>query len=336
LRETSSGDLFAVTVVVQTLQGLFKDFTWGWIADEIAPQLPKELDFLNEGKNAERAGKFLEQSGLNCVVPKILWSFSSSRVLCMEFEEGFPATDLVAISKAGLSKRDVATLISSVFSSQVFATDAPIHVDPHPANVLIRAINGKPQMVLIDHGLYKDIDNNFRARYANLWQSLMLADLQGIQTACKDLGVEEMYTLLAAMLTSRPYDEIMERAKTGSLASKVRDAKSDKAMITGYAQHFFKDILAILGTLPRQMLLLLKMNDCLRHIDHVLGSPTNTLIITGKYASRVVYLNRISRPGCDWKEWFSAVMEYYSILFRIEIHSWLQWWNERKLGQHQI
>ena len=335
LRETSSGDVFAVTLVVRTLERIFDGFTWGWIADEIAPHLPKELDFLNEGKNAERAEVFIKASGLDCVVPKVLWEHSSSRVLCMEFEEGFNATDLNAIEKAGLSKRDIATLISSVFSSQVFESRSPIHVDPHPANVLIREKKGKPQMVLVDHGLYKDIDDEFRICYAKLWRSLMLADLDGIKKACANLGVEEMHTLLAAMLTSRPYDEIMERSKSGSLSAKIKDVNSDKAMISGYAQHFLKEIIAILGTLPPQMLLLLKMNDCLRHIDHVLGSPTNTLIITGKYAARAVYLDSISRKG-TFVERVSSWFAYMKVLFRIQAHDFALWWVESQLSWRKL
>lgn len=328
LRETSSGDLFALTTVVGGVEWMFKDFTWGWISDEIAPHLPKELDFLNEGKNAERASKFIEASGLDCIVPKVLWGQSSSRVLCMEFEEGFKSTDLNAIEKAGLKKRDIAELVSSVFSSQVFTSKSPIHVDPHPANVLIREKNGKPQMVLVDHGLYKDIDDEFRICYANLWRSLMLADLTGIKQACKSLGVEEMYTLLAAMLTSRPYDEIMERAKTGSLSANIKNAKSDKAMIAGYAQHFLQDIIEILDTLPRQMLLLLKMNDCLRHIDYALGSPTNTMVITGKYAARAVYRDTLSKRSSSMMEKMSAWLSYMKVLFRIKAHDVAIWWVE--------
>ena len=330
LRETSSGDVFAVTFVINALERMFEGFTWGWIADEIAPHLPRELDFLNEGKNAEIAEKFIEASGLDCVVPKILWEHSSSRVLCMEFEEGFNATDLKAIEKAGLNKRDIATLISSVFSSQVFAAHSPIHVDPHPANVLIREKDGKPQMVLVDHGLYKNIDDDFRICYAKLWKSLMLADLEGIQQSCTDLGVDEMHTFLAAMLTSRPYDEIMDRSKSGSLSAKIKDANSDKAMITAYAQYYLKDIIAILGSLPRQMLLLLKMNDCLRHIDHVLGSPANTLVITGKYASRAIYLDSVSRNG-SFMNRVSSWLSYMKVLFRIQAHDFALWWMETQL-----
>jgi hypothetical protein len=105
LRETSKGDLFAVTTVVNIIDTLFEDFTFGWIADEITPHLPKELDFVREGKNAERAAANLEGSGLACVIPRIIWDKTSSRLLTMEFEEGFKATDMKSLEKEGLNKQ---------------------------------------------------------------------------------------------------------------------------------------------------------------------------------------------------------------------------------------
>lgn len=82
------------------------------------------------------------------------------------------------------------------------------------------------------------------------------------------------------MLTSRPFDEIIERSKTGTLAAGARpESGADRAMIQKYVERYMRDIFELLGTLPRQMLLLLKMNDCLRHVDYALGSPTNTLVV---------------------------------------------------------
>ena len=39
----------------------------------------------------------------------------------------------------------------------------------------------------------------------------------------------------------------------------------------GYAQQYAKEISALLWKIPREVLLLLKTNDCLRSIDHALG-----------------------------------------------------------------
>jgi hypothetical protein len=105
LRETSAGDIFAVTTMVRLIESIVSDFAFGWIATEIAPNLPKELDFIREGNNAEKAAAHIKETGLDCVVPKIIWKSTSSRVLTMEFEEGFKATDLKSIEEAGLNKQ---------------------------------------------------------------------------------------------------------------------------------------------------------------------------------------------------------------------------------------
>ena len=135
LRETCRGDISALHTVVNVLEFFFEEFNFGWIADEIAPQLPKELDFHNEGKNSEKAAYFLQKrqhKSNDVVIPKVHWEHTSNRVLCMEFEEGFRATDVKKIRESGMNPRDVAKLISRVFNSQVFL-DAWVHCDPHPA-----------------------------------------------------------------------------------------------------------------------------------------------------------------------------------------------------------
>jgi aarF domain-containing kinase len=103
LRETSQGDLFAVYCAVRAADFFFKDFTLGWLIDEILPQLPKELNFIIEGKNAERAAQQLRGS-TDIVIPKVIWEKTTQRVLCMEFEEGFKCTDIQALDHAGLKK----------------------------------------------------------------------------------------------------------------------------------------------------------------------------------------------------------------------------------------
>jgi len=322
LRETAVGDIAALVTVVRLVERLFPAFTWGWICDEIEPLLPKELDFVNEGRNSERAAENLKITGLACVVPKVMWDLSSARVLTMEFEEGCKATDLEAIKKLGLSKPAIAKLISSVFASQIFV-DGWVHCDPHPANVLLRAKpNGEPEMVLIDHGLYRELDSEFMQNYASLWKALMLADIPAIKESCKKLGMEKGYTLFAALVTARPFDEIIERSKTGGLNKPNRhqsSSKTDKTVMSGYAQQFLGEILEMLARIPRQMLLLLKTSDCLRHIDNTLGSPTNTLVVTGSYAALAVYKEGM-RKASSWSGKFRVFLDYVIVSWRLQLN----------------
>ena len=331
LRETSKGDLFAVTTVVRIAEKLFDEFNLGWICDEMTPQLPKELDFTNEGNNAEAASAHLQKTRLDCVVPRVLWRsttgqcLTSERVLTMEFEKGFPATDVERIDKEGICRRETAKLIASVFNAQIFENGL-VHCDPHQSNVLLREHpkkKGKPQIVLVDHGLYKRLDPDFQESYARLWTGIVMADISQIKGACKNLGVDKMYPLLAAMLTSRPFDEVIERSQTGSLDARSNSGSGDKAVIKLYAQRYLKEIFDMLDIVPRQMLLIFKMNDCLRHVDYALGSPNNNLSIAGKYASRRVLDSDTAHTNMFgvFKSW----IQYANVLLRINSYELWKW-----------
>lgn len=124
------------------------------------------------------------------------------------------------------------------------------------------------------------------------------------------------------MLTSRPFDEVVERSQTRSLdASSMTGASQrggDKAVIRGYAQRYIKEIISMLDIVPRQMLLIFKMNDCLRHVDYALGSPANTLVVAGRYASKRVFecdQNMQEKGGLF--NLFKCWLSYVHVLFRI-------------------
>jgi aarF domain-containing kinase len=318
LKETAMGDIRALVQVSRWAEEWFEGFTWGWIAREVEPLLPQELDFSNEGRNAERAAENFKQVGLHdVIVPAIVWELTTSRVLTMHFEEGCKATDVEAITKQGIDKKKVAILLSSAFASQIFESRC-VHCDPHPANVLLRAKNsrGDPELVLLDHGLYRTLDSEFVLNYAHLWKALLLADIPGIQAACAQMGLEDMYTMFAALVTARPFDEVIERSKNrwGKPRDKL-NKRVDKTVMAGYAQRFLRQIMDLLARIPREMLLLLKTNDCLRHIDNALGSPANTLLVTGRYAAAAVYNHE-----SGWWNRVVAWLDYMHILLRIRLY----------------
>ncbi|EKX30871.1 hypothetical protein GUITHDRAFT_122922 [Guillardia theta CCMP2712] len=78
LRETAVGDVDAVRAVVQVVSKLFPAMPLWWLADEIAPNLPIELDFQQEAKNAERCRSLFKHDPF-VVVPEIFYPLSSSR-----------------------------------------------------------------------------------------------------------------------------------------------------------------------------------------------------------------------------------------------------------------
>lgn len=153
-------------------------------------------------------------------------------------------------------------------------------VNRHAGNLLVRPLrpgSSRPQIVLLDHGLYRSLDDDFRLQYAEMWRSLVMGDGPAIEKAARKLGVGDAYPLFSAILTQRPWDDII-KADIDSLRG--NRGAADEAMIRAHAQKYLPQITKVLDQCPRQLLLLLKMIDCLRAIDRNLGATHNQHVAT--------------------------------------------------------
>lgn len=200
-----------------------------------------------------------------------------------------------------------------------------VHCDPHAANMMIRAspsswwnIFGwwrkKPQLVLLDHGLYKTISPELRENYAGLWKALVFADIPRIKEYGVKVGAgEDLYVLFAGVLTMRPWDEIV----VGTIDHlNLPDTPEGKAEIQNYASQYFVEFTELLRRLPREVLLLLKTNDCLRAVDNELGAPVNTFVIVAREASKAL-VNIQAQKGFTLFSHCALLLDRVEIEFRI-------------------
>jgi len=77
---------------------------WKSIYEESAKLLYKEIDYENEGRNAERFAKDFKDIPW-VKVPKIYWDFTSKRVLAMEYCPGIKVSDVAKIEAAGIDRK---------------------------------------------------------------------------------------------------------------------------------------------------------------------------------------------------------------------------------------
>lgn len=77
---------------------------------------------------------------------------------------------------------DGSTLVSLVFTYPIWVIVMTVDIDPHPGNLLIRPapqLSRSPynfEIVLLDHGLYFDLDTRLRINYSKLWLSLIASN----------------------------------------------------------------------------------------------------------------------------------------------------------------
>uniref|UniRef100_A0A8C6BPM3 AarF domain-containing protein kinase 1 n=1 Tax=Monodon monoceros TaxID=40151 RepID=A0A8C6BPM3_MONMO len=262
----SSKDILLMEVLVLAVKQLFPEFEFMWLVDEAKKNLPLELDFLNEGRNAEKVAQMLKHFDF-LKVPKIYWELSTKRVLLMEFVDGGQVNDRDYMERNKIDVNEISRHLGKMYSEMIFVSGF-VHCDPHPGNVLVRKCpgTGKVEIVLLDHGLYQVLTEEFRLDYCHLWQSLIWTDMKSVKKYSQRLGAGDLYPLFTCMLTARSWDSV-NRGIGQTPVTATEDSE-----IRNNAANYLPQISHLLNLVPRQMLLIFKTNDLLRGIEAALGT----------------------------------------------------------------
>ncbi len=182
-------DLANLRMLFRTVGFMERDFDLMPLVDELATYVPRELNFVNEGHNAEAIGRMFAGRD-DIAVPRIHWQLTSRRVLVMDFIDGIKISDIAGLRAAGLDTNQVAQRLAEAYCEQILAHGF-FHADPHPGNILVqRREDGGARIVLIDFGLAKDLPPRFREGVVAFTSALMLGQASGMAQALVDLGFE--------------------------------------------------------------------------------------------------------------------------------------------------
>lgn len=280
-------DLMVLEHLLTLLEFFFPEFSIGWLLPEARAALFRELDFWEEGKNADRLRGLMRQwvdSGA-LHIPEIEWPLTDKQVLTMEYVPvQVKVNDAERVRELGVEPGAVGRRLAQIFGEMVFGHGF-VHTDPHPGNVFVRSPEGSPggfQIVLLDHGAYFALSEHFRMNYALLWKAMLLRDNAGIQRAGEELGAGEMAQFFPLMFTYRP---IFSKNRLGLKgATSDEDRKRLREQLTRYTP---RDWNTFAESLPRDMLYAMRVNDLVRAANKDLGGTTrDRLKIMGDCAVR--------------------------------------------------
>lgn len=281
-------DMATMELLVNIVAKVFPEFSLMWLAEETKRNLPLELDFVNEAHNTERVRRmFAHFPWLE--VPEIHWDLTTRRVMTMQFCEGGQVNDRSYLEQHGISATEVSNRLGQLYSEMIFV-QGYVHCDPHPGNLLVRRGSRGPTLVLLDHGLYTELTDQFRLQYANLWLALIRRDLDSLERWGSQLGVPgELHKILSCIVSGRSWKSITRGI------DRQKQTKAEGTEIKEFASQHFSLISQILGMVPRQMLLIFKTNDLLRGIETSLGTRgvARSFITMSRCCVRAVYEARL-------------------------------------------
>ena len=186
IAEQVRGDLANLRALFRAVGWLERDLDLLPIMDELGAQMPRELDFEAEGRNAEAVAKRLRHRA-EVAIPEIVWEHTRRRVLVMEYMDGIKVTDREGLRAAGVDPGWVTHTLVDVFAEQILAHGF-FHADPHPGNLFVQPEG--PRLVLLDFGLAKELPDGFRVGVMRFVAALLRADVDAMTDALAALGFE--------------------------------------------------------------------------------------------------------------------------------------------------
>ena len=165
------------------------------LLDEFSRSLYEELDYLNEGKNAELFGKnFADHPEVRA--PQVVWSHTTRRVLTLEYIQAIKITDYSLIEQAGIDRSEVAEKLFGTYLKQIF-DDRFFHADPHPGNLFVlpvpveeqAAVGQNFKLVFVDFGMTCTISEKLLGDLREILVSVGTKDGKRIVRSYQSMGV---------------------------------------------------------------------------------------------------------------------------------------------------
>lgn len=298
-------DMATMELLVNIVAKIFPEFSLMWLAEETKRNLPLELDFVHEARNQERVRRMFSHFDW-LVVPGIHWGLTTKRVLTMDFCEGGHVNDKKYLQDHNISATELSERLGKLYSEMIFV-QGYVHCDPHPGNLLVQSSPNGASLVLLDHGLYTELTDQFRLQYANLWLALIRADLDALRHWSGRLGISgELHKILSCIVSGRSWKSITQGI------DRKKATRSEDNVIREFASQNLSLITQLLNKVPRQMLFIFKTNDLLRGIETNLGTrgAARSFITMSRCCVRAVYTDQLRHCANWWCRVVVTVQAY--------------------------
>lgn len=182
------------------------------IVDEFGIKLFEEIDYLNEGRNAEKFATNFSQNP-QVKVPSIYWRYSSHRVLTLEWIDGYKLSGSHNLLSVGI---DPQALIEIGVTSglQQLLEFGFFHADPHPGN-LFALSDGR--MAYIDFGMMDQLDETTKENLVDAVVHLINKDYTELARDFVNLG------FLTPETDIKPIIPALEAVLGDIMGQRVRD-----------------------------------------------------------------------------------------------------------------
>jgi predicted unusual protein kinase regulating ubiquinone biosynthesis (AarF/ABC1/UbiB family) len=208
---------------------------WIGIYEECRRTLWEEVDYLNEGRNADTFRRNFRDMP-QIAVPKVYWRYTSPRLLTLEYLPGIKISDYEALSAAGLDRKALARLGAEAYLRQLLK-DGFFHADPHPGNI---AVKPDGTLIFYDFGMMGRLRPGIKEKLADMLAAVVAKNADQVVALLVELGVLVPTADLAPVRRSVQYllDHFLDKPFSSKLDEISVAAISEDLYELAYEQPF--------------------------------------------------------------------------------------------------
>jgi predicted unusual protein kinase regulating ubiquinone biosynthesis (AarF/ABC1/UbiB family) len=156
------------------------------IIDEFSRVIAEEMDFLHEAENVDRFIEIYRNSDF-VIIPKVYHDVTTTRVLVMQYYEGFRIDEVDEIVRHNIDTRKMIENLIAFYGGQLLVHGI-FHADPHPGNMLVQP---DARIVLLDYGMVVEITPDFRHELVRAVAAAVRSDIDTVIDAAYKLDMLE-------------------------------------------------------------------------------------------------------------------------------------------------
>lgn len=264
-------DIRMFGILIRLLRGRYGRINLGILHEEFSRIIRAELDYIQEGKSAERfRANFRDDDRV--IIPAVRWDYTRPTVLTLEFVGGIKITETDALEEAGIDRRDVVNLLAEAYSKMIFIHGF-FHGDPHPGNIFVQE---GPCLVFVDFGMVQAIPDRISRELRGFANAIVERDTAGIIESLERMGF---------IIEGADFDALGEVGQ--SLIDKYRDIKPEelKALTVNDISREIEHVISILPyvQIPNNFILLGRTIGMLNGIAFRLNPEINIIEIGRPY-----------------------------------------------------
>jgi ubiquinone biosynthesis protein len=267
------------------------------IVEELARSIREELDYENEGRNADRiANQFKDDSTI--LIPKVYWEYTTSKVLTMEYYEGTKLNEVDKLEQQGFDSKIIAERIVNAIFQQILL-DGFFHGDPHPGNIL--ALPGEV-IVFMDFGMVGRLTSEMKNHIASFVIALMRQNTVEVVKAITNMG-----------LVPDDVNVVQLRADVDNLREKYIDVPFSQMSVGTAVNELFSVAYRHNIQLPTDLTILGKALLTLEGTVEKLNQEISIIAVAEPFG-RQLLMERLNPKNVAGKAW-SNFAEYGDILY---------------------